>query len=487
MELPPNTPVLVGAAAVEQKLDDHRAAREAVTLMADAVTRAAAEAGCPQLPALAGRIAVPQGLWQYRDPGRLVADTVGAADAVTVLADIGILQQSLIGDGCRRIAAGEIDVAVVTGGEHRYRWLQAQKAGEEATETAQPEDAAPDEWLKPELDPWSEPELLAGLGMPVGYYAIMESALRAARGLDLEDHRDRLAALYRRFSEIAADNPHAWRREPVAAAAIRDASARNPMLAFPYTKLHNSAWNVDQAAALIFTSAARARELGIDESRWIYPLVSSECNQMLHVSTRPTLHDSPGAGASARAAYAAAGIAPAEVTHWELYSCFPVAVSIYADEGRVPEGVDLTVTGGMAFAGGPLNNYVLQATARMAERLRAEGGVGMLSSVSGMLTKQAWALWSDRPRAPFSHLDVTAEVCAANPGREVAGDYRGEGRIAGYTVLYQGGEPERAVALVDLPDGRRSVCYNRDPQLMAACMEQEFVGRTVTVDGSEFS
>src|SRR5207248_2705508 len=121
--------------------------------------------------------------------------------------------------------------------------------------------------LEPSVDLVLRSEIDSGLGgMPVGYYAIIESALRAAEGRSVDEHRDDLAALYGRFSEIAAGNVHAWRQQAVPASFIRDASAKNPMLAFPYTKLHNSSWNVDQATALLFCSAAKATEAGIDRS-----------------------------------------------------------------------------------------------------------------------------------------------------------------------------------------------------------------------------
>ncbi|MBK8993296.1 MAG: hypothetical protein IPM40_17235 [Gammaproteobacteria bacterium] len=160
-----------------------------------------------------------------------------------------------------RIAAGEIETAIVVGAR-RFRALQAQIAGTEAAET--PFDEAPDEVLTPQEELQLPLEIDSGLGMmPVGYYALVESAFRAAQGLGVAEHRDRLAAMYSRFSEIAADNPHAWKRERLAAAEIRDATPRNRMLAFPYTRLHNTSWNVDQAAALLLCSAARAEALGI--------------------------------------------------------------------------------------------------------------------------------------------------------------------------------------------------------------------------------
>ena len=44
----------------------------------------------------------------------------------------------------------------------------------------------------------------------------------------------------------------------------------NPYIGFPYTKLMNSNAFIDQAAAVILTSVAKARELGIPRTKWVY-------------------------------------------------------------------------------------------------------------------------------------------------------------------------------------------------------------------------
>ena len=50
-----------------------------------------------------------------------------------------------------------------------------------------------------------------------------------------------------------------------------------------------------------------------------------------------------------------------EVPLAEVYSCFPAAVRVQQRElGLDPAGTP-TLTGGMAFAGGPFNHYVLQS------------------------------------------------------------------------------------------------------------------------------
>ena len=182
---------------------------------------------------------------------------------------------------------------LVTAAEAKYRSLCASKAGAEAMETSQV-DVEPDITLLPEDEMWSEVESAAGLGMPVGYYAIMDSALRARQGLSLDQHRDQMAAMYARFSEIAAANPTPGLSSRCPRLISERIQPTNRMLAFPYTKLHNSQWNVDQAAGLILCSAALAEELGIERSKWVFPRAATESNFMSVVASRRDLGGSAG-------------------------------------------------------------------------------------------------------------------------------------------------------------------------------------------------
>ncbi len=487
-ELDPNTPVLVGVGIIDQRTDKPSEVKEAWQLMADAVSASAIDAGATEsLLSDIDLISVPQGMWQYTDPARLVADSVGAAKATTVFAEIGILQQTLIGDACERISNGEINVAVVTGGEAKYRELMAKITQTEISDTHQ--QAAPDITLKPDAELWLKEESDAGLAMPVGFYAIMESAFRHSKGLSIEEHRDSLAKMYSRFSDIAADNPYAWKPMHIDADYIRDASDKNPMLAFPYTKLHNTSWNVDQAGALLFTSVAKAEALGIPKEKWVFPVASTESNAMNCVSQRKDLHRLPGARFCGEEALKHAGIKAKDVALLDLYSCFPIAVEAYAAELGVDLNRDLTITGGMPFAGGPLNNYVIQSTCRMAQLLRnGSDEYGLVSSVSGMMTKQAYGLWASKPSANgFANIDVSVQVKAETTPVELDCSYEGEGIIVGYTVLYKGPEKNRAIAVVDQPNGNRSVCFNGSLNLMTQMEQTEFCGQKVSVSKNRFS
>jgi acetyl-CoA C-acetyltransferase len=487
-DVSPNTPVLVGVAAVQQRVEEAGEGREAIELMIAALEQAAADAGSDELLTRADRIEVPKGLWEYSDPARLVATAIGAGHAHTVLADFGILQQTLMNRACNSIASGECEVVLITGAEAKYRARRGEIAGVKVAETVQT-GVSPDTTLAPAAELWSPVESATGLGMPVGYYAILDSALRHAHGLSLGAHRDQMAAMYAGFSEVAATNEAAWNRQPVAAEFIREPSSHNKMLAFPYTKLHNSQWNVDQAAGLIFCSAAIAEELGIARERWVFPLAGTESNAMSVVSARKQLHRSHGFHCAGREALALAGKRAEEIELMELYSCFPQAVRVQLQELGLSGDRPLSVTGAMTFGGGPLNNFVLQATAKMAQLLRQHpGATGLVTCVSGMNTKQGCALYSTAPNpAGWQFADVSAAVTAATELCELISGYEGAATIAGYTVLYQAETPWRAVAVCDVGAGQRTVAYSEDSAVVQALLSGEFVGRPVAIAEGQFS
>lgn len=476
--LDPRTPVLVGVGAITQREEDPARAQEPLALMGEALARAGEDCGSRALLARADLVRVPRGFWDYADPGRALAERAGAAGARTELAEIGILQTTLLGDSARAIASGEADVVVIAGGEARARALRAQQRGLAAPLTRQNAGLAPTRVLRPRHEVVHPAEVRLGMVLPVNQYAMIENALRFAEGQSIGQHRDAVATLWARMSEIAAGNPDAWSRTRVSAAAIRDARANNRMLAFPYTKLHNSQWNVDQAAALVMTSIATARAHGVPQSRWVFPLAAAESNHMVSLSQRRPFHRSPGFARAGSRALARAGIAIGEVVRRELYSCFPVAVRLQCRELAIPESAELSVTGGMTFAGGPLNNFVLQAAVRMAQLLRsAPGEIGMLNAVSGFLTKQGVTLWSSAPPAcAFGFDDVSEAVARETEEIALAEDVRGDATCVSYTVQFEADRPARTLFVCDAPDGRRALAASPDAALAEHAMTRELCG-----------
>ena len=298
-------------------------------------------------------------------------------------------------------------------------------------------------------------------------------------------HAAEVAGLWEGFNQVAQGNPAAWNRQPMSATEIATPGPHNRPLATPYLKWHNSQWNVDQAGCLVLCAAETARSAGVPPDRWVFPHAVAHSDHMVAVSARPALHRSPGFRLAGHAALAAMGIGIDDVAHVDLYSCFPIAVRTQALELGLGPDRPLTVTGGMTFAGGPLNNYVLQSTAAMAARLRADpAAIGMVTAISAMITKQGVTLWSCQPPARgLRAADVSAAVAAEAPPVPVGPAAAGPAPVESYTVLHDGsGSPERAVVVARVADGARSIASST--AAAAAMTDGEWTGRTVELDGA---
>jgi acetyl-CoA C-acetyltransferase len=476
--LDPRTPVLVGLASATGDV-------EATELMARAVERAADDAGRPELLAMVDRIAVPQGTWSYPDPGRLVADRVGAEGTRTHLVELGIPQQALITDALAAISSGRSEVAVVVGGEAK-RWARdAARSGRDAVETEQ-SGAVPDV-VHRRPGPLLEPvEVAHRLWDPVQQYAMIENALRAAEGRSLAEHRTEVAALWARCNQVAQANPLAAFPAPMDALEIATPSPSNRPLAFPYNKWHSTQWTVDQAAALLLCSAETASRLGVPSDRWVFPLVGLESGHALSLLRRREPHAWPAMTVLGRAASERIGRPLAEAEVIELYSCFPAAVRVQQRSLGLDPSSTPTVTGGMAFAGGPFNNFVLQAMVAVLGALRADPGtLGVVTTVSGLLTKPGIGVWSALPdgRPPLL-ADLGGSAAAATGTVEVVetlDGYDGDATVATYTVTFEGMDPVRTVAVCDTADGRRAVAVSEDAGLAAEAVQRELVGARVHI------
>src|SRR5439155_22999267 len=133
-----------------------------------------------------------------------------------------------------------------------------------------------------------------------------------------------------------------------------------------------------------------------------------------------------------------------DIAHVDLYSCFPSAVQVAATEIGLGFERPLTVTGGLTFAGGPLNNYVTHSIATMVGVLRTDAGrLGLVSANGGYLTKHAIGIYGTEPPASgFRHDDVQTEVDAM-PTRESVDEHDGPVTIEAYTVMHGHDRPER--------------------------------------------
>jgi acetyl-CoA C-acetyltransferase len=483
MSLDPRTPVLVGIAQIEQRADDPRTAREPLELMVEALKRAAEDAGSPALLGAANSVRVIRGVWPYENPARVVAERIGAPRAQTVGTVYGgNLVQLTLNQSALSIARGALEVVVMTGAECGNTQRKARAAGIELAWSKAP--GSYDLVLGSDEAMWHDAERARGLRMPIQFYPMFDNALRHARGETIEEQLRNRSELWASFSRVASRNPHAWIREPVSAVEIRTVSASNRPISFPYPKLMNSNSSVDQGAALILCSLEAARRFRVPEDRLVYPHAGTDAHDSYTVSTRDDLRSSPAIRVAGRRALELAGTDVTELAHVDVYSCFPCAVEVAAGEIGLRRDRPLTVTGGLTFAGGPLNNYVMHSIARMAELLREDRGKkGLITANGGFLTKHAFGVYSTEPPAEgFRHQDPQAEV-DRSPRREAVVDHEGEVTVETYTVMYGERGPEIAHAACLLPDGRRTWANLRDADVVEAMTREEFCGRRGRIDG----
>jgi acetyl-CoA C-acetyltransferase len=239
---------------------------------------------------------------------------------------------------------------------------------------------------------------------------------------------------------------------------------------------------VDQAAALILCSAEMAQRAGVPESQWIYPVAATEAVVSRHVSERMELYEEPPQRLAGLRALELAGVEATALDFVDLYSCFPSAVQL----GAAALGLDLerplTVTGGLTFAGGPLNSYVIHAIATTVARLRERPDAkALVSAVGGFFSKHAYGVYSGRPPPGGFRCEDLAGAVRALPVRAYDTQYTGSARIETYTIAYERGRPARAVLAVRTPDEQRSWARSTDAALLAALEREDWVGRPARV------
>ncbi|HWP66879.1 MAG TPA: acetyl-CoA acetyltransferase [Candidatus Limnocylindria bacterium] len=476
------TPVLVGAGQVT--LREPEPGVDAVELMVRASRAAAADAGAGErLLATIDTIAVPNVLcWPYVNPARLVAERLGVAARREIYTTIGgNTPQMLVDVLATRIARGEVGTALITGAE-AIRSVRRAIASGAALDWPRG-DGAP-ERLGDDRDGSSDLERAHGLAMPVEIYPLFENAYRAVRGWTIAEHRDRLGRLCSRLAVTAAGHPHAWTRRALAPDEIVTPSPDNRMVAFPYPKRMTANIDVDQGAAVVMTSAATARALGIPAARWVHLHGAAEAHDVWLVSERAELARSPAIAACTRAALAMAGLEASRLARFDLYSCFPCAVEIAAHELGLADDDPrpLSVTGGLPYFGGPGNDYALHGIATMMDALRADpGSYGLVTALGWYMTKHAAGVYGTAPpAAPWTGpaTDAVQHEVDRVRGVPVVREPDGAGTVESYTIAYgRDGACERGTVLGRLDDGRRFLArLPADRTLLEALTRSEGVG-----------
>lgn len=480
------TPVLVGAGQLSLRVDKGAEPLEPVDLMVEALRRAAEDSGVGSAVVTGADAVHVVGLlsWRYRDPGRLVAERLGASPKDTTVSGMGGNgPQSLVNQTCLAIQAGEADLVLLAGAEAWRTRTASRQAGVELDWTVQGDDVPMARQSIAEVPMTAPGEQARGVVMPVQVYPLFEQAFRLTQRRTVKDHLVAISELWASFSAVAATNPHAWIQRGYTAEEIRTPGPHNRWIGFPYTKLMNSNNAVEQGAGVILCSAERAESLGVPRDRWVFPHSGTDTHDHYFVSNREHLGRSPAMRIGGRLALDLAGVGVDDLAHIDLYSCFPSAVEIAAEEIGISTDRPLTVTGGLSFAGGPWNNYVMHSIATMAGVLRDDpGSLGLVTANGGFITKHAFGVYGTEPPAtPFRHADPQAEVDAL-PTRDLCEDPDDDVTVEAWTVMHdRDGAPQTGILAGLLDDGRRAWGTTSDADQLEAMVAEEIGGRRVHV------
>ncbi len=477
-------PVLIGAAQYTHHPDAASECPEPLAMMEQVARAACADAGSSRiLQAIDSVQVVNIFCWTYADPPGMLAARLGIEPRHRLYTAIGgNTPQWLVNGAADAIARGEIDVALLVGAEAMRTLRSYRSRGAMPPWTVSEGRPQMVGDLRPGVN---DLEARHGMRLPVEVYPLFENALRARAGESIAEHQRKVGALMARFTRVAARNPHAWFREERTPEELITVGPDNRMVGFPYPKRLNAIIEVDQAAAVVMTSLARAKDLGVPQDRMVFLWGGADATDIWYVSERLNYVESPAIRAAGRAALGQAGVQIDDVAYIDLYSCFPSAVQIGRDAlGIAPDDPrDLTVTGGLPYHGGPGNNYSMHAIATMVDLLRRDPTAkGLVTALGWFITKHSVGVYSGSPPGREWSRDVRCYDEAQDIARapQVVAEADGAASIETYTVVHgRDGAPERGIVIGRLDDGRRFLANipADDRAALDALEREEGVGR----------
>jgi acetyl-CoA C-acetyltransferase len=275
------------AGQVNERLDNPEL--EPVDLMA----MAAREAADPRVLQAVDAIRVVNLLsWRYRDPGLLLAADRRDGPGHLLHRRGRQHPQSLVNQACLDIQQGRADVVLLAGAETWRTRKRLQNNGIRPHWTRQDDSVAVPPGAESEVPMAGPAEDHVGLLLPSHVYPMFSRrcgspTARAATSTAAG------SGLWARFSAVAADNPHAWSREPIPAEEIWQPRPENRMISWPYPKLMNSNNMVNQGAVVLLCSAERATHLQIPQDQWVFPYAGTDSHDTYSITERGDLHRSP--------------------------------------------------------------------------------------------------------------------------------------------------------------------------------------------------
>jgi acetyl-CoA C-acetyltransferase len=471
-KLDPRTPVIIGVGQTMERIDDpgYRGLSP-IDLAAEAARVAIGDTGANP-DALASAIDTIATTRQFENStpgapaplGRSTKFPLSVANRLGVQPKRAVLEvsggqspQHLVTEFTREIFAGHCDVVLLAGAEAMSTSRQLATAENRPDFSDDPPGVVEDRGfgLKGLV---SLEQSAHGLDGAPAQYALLENARRAARGESREKYAASMGALFAPFTKVAAANPFSAAPQEWSAEDLITVSDRNRMIADPYPRFLVARDQVNQGAAILLTSVATARRLGIDESRRVFLHAQADLRER-DLLERADLGSSPAAVAAVQHALEVAGLSLDGIDFFDFYSCFPIAVANITDAlGLSPDDPrGLTLTGGLPYFGGAGNNYSMHAIAEAVDRVRAEpGAYALVGANGGVLSKYSVGIYSATPSElrPDRSADLQRQIAQQEaPAR--AAHPEGWATIETYTVKHgRNGKTGIVIGRLEA-DGRR--------------------------------
>lgn len=498
----PRTPVIVGVGQFTERIDvDGYRGMSSVELATEAVRAALADTGA-DTAAVAAAIEVFVAMRQFEictpfseaplgcsdNYPRSVAARIGADPARAVLEPLGGHgSQKVVTEFSGAIAAGDAEVVLVLGSENgsTLRYFAGRDAVPDHSETVggQLEDRGYgfDQYM-------NEYTATHGLtGAPV-QYGLLDNARRARLGATVADYRTAMAELFAPFSKVAAKNPFSSSPVERSVDELATVTAENRMICDPYPRLMVARDQVNQGAAVLIMSVAAARRLSVPEEKWVYLRGHADLVEQ-SLLDRDDLSASLSAEYAVAEALRVAGIGLAEVSTFDLYSCFPFPVFTVCDSTGLatddPRG--LTLTGGLPFFGGPGNSYSLHGIAETVLSAREQPGqFGLVGANGGVMSKYSVGVYSTTPAewAPNRSRELQAQIDEL-PKIAVTRHPDGPGTIETYSVRYDWPTTTGIIIGRLDADGSRFMALSTDEELVALLTDGDPLGAAITVTAGE--
>lgn len=408
--------------------------------------------------------------WTYPDLARSVAADIGCQKDVREfwLPGGGTTPQDLTHEIALAIDAGEINIAVIFGAEAMRTRRKATRAGKELDWPARDKSILAMRGQKPFTSEW---EAQHGLRLPIQSFPILENAMRAAGGRSAEEQISIAANLLHKNALVAESNPHAWFQNAPSVDDISEVTTDNRMISYPYTKRMNAIMDVDQAAAVVIVSDKYLEASG-KRSQAAAILGGAGAEEIWNPMQRRSLSTCIGMEVAFEAALASAGVSVEDIDAFDFYSCFPVPVELAIDtlEISTNDPRPFSITGGLAYGGGPGNNYVMHSLATAVQHLRDNREeLIMITGVGMANTKHTATILAAADKVPSKATGKTVyRLTTGDQEVPVAMEASGTCTIATYTIEYnREGEPTNVIYILDTAAGERAIANARHPATVA--------------------